>query len=181
MNKDDAAAGAGPLACCLWLSNYIASVGCLTPHASTTSTKAFPSCAAELTSSAHRPSMCLAYIGLMAVRYCLRSFLALKNHPYNSSIYIIHIPLHSIYINVVSATSFRTYKHCSVCGCSDATVCKGGVGHPPQDFWQQILAATSFARFGKCWTNYIPCYAPGGPGRHIINQRSCYSLSRRTC
>ena len=42
----------------------------------------------------------------------LKLILGLKNHPYNSSIYLIHIPLHIICIDFVSATRFRTYKHC---------------------------------------------------------------------
>ena len=52
----------------------------------------------------------------------LKLILGLKKHPYHSSIYLIHIPLHSIFTNSVKATSFRTYEHGSVCSCSVAVV-----------------------------------------------------------
>ena len=42
----------------------------------------------------------------------LEPILGLKKHLYNSSIYLIHMPLHIIYIKIVSATSFKKYKHC---------------------------------------------------------------------
>ena len=57
----------------------------------------------------------------------LKLIFGLKNHPYNSSMYLIHIPCACIYTNL-SALQLRTYEHCSVCGCNVATVYKGRVG-----------------------------------------------------
>ena len=96
----------------------------------------------------------------------LKLILGLKNHPYNSSIQLTETlkPLHYF----VSVISFRTYKHCSVCHCSVAGVYKGGAGHTSSGLLATDETATSFARFGKCWTNSIPCYAPYGPGRHLM-------------
>jgi len=123
----------------------------------------------------------------MGVRYCSTALntpsqvLGLKKHFCHSSIYLIHIPLHSIYTNSVSTTSFRTYKHGSVCSCSVAVVgtvlCTKAVWDTQlMSFPATYETTTSFARFRRCCTNSIPCYAPYGPGQHIMYRWSMLLL-----
>ena len=55
-----------------------------------------------------------------------------------------------------------------VCGRDVAAVYKRGVGHTSSGLPATDETATSYARFGKGWTNSIPCYAPYGPGQRIM-------------
>jgi len=77
----------------------------------------------------------------------LKLIVGLRNHSYNSSIYLIHIPLHSNYINMVSATSFRKFTSTAcVCGCNVAAVYEGGCRTHQL---RTSSTTTSFGRVGQ--------------------------------
>ena len=86
-----------------------------------------PSCAAKLTFCPQ--TLCVFCTDQIDGSEILLKLILGENHRYNSSIYLIHIPLHIIYTNFVSATSFKKYKHWMCVRCDVATVYKGVAGH----------------------------------------------------
>lgn len=123
-----------------------------------------PSCAEDFLTYAHSLTVYFCIDWVDASEVLLKVILGL-NIILEIAAHIYYIPLHTICTSFASATSLRSYKHWSGCGCNVATV----------------LAKS-------CCIKSIPCYAPYGPGQCSMcrwgiadGAGCCCGPSRRTC